>query len=101
MGYYRVLLHCELPNGFSIDGEPVGGFYTTRFVDASFDVAAGKLAVEELQHEAKFRDLRAQLSAAPVITAEEIQLADTPPAPDASLIGFAFYPVNRDSGDAA
>ena len=101
MGYYRVLVRCELPDGFSIDGEAIGGFYTTRFVDASFDVAAGKLAIEGLQDEEKFRNLRAQLTAAPVITAEEIELVHMRRAPDAPLIGFAFYPANADPGNAA
>jgi hypothetical protein len=46
MGYYKVLLRCELPKPLIIDGDTIGGFYTTRFVDASFDVAAGELAIE-------------------------------------------------------
>jgi hypothetical protein len=101
MGCYKVLLRCELPKPLIIDGDTIGGFYTTRFVDASFDVAAGELAIEGLRNEEKFYNLRAQLSGEPVITAEEIELAKTRQEPDAPLIGFVFYPVNDDSGDAA
>jgi hypothetical protein len=100
MGWYRVVLHCALPPGFSLDGEAVGGFYTPRFVEASFDGAAGDLAIEQLQAEPKFADLRMQLSGEPVVTADDIEPAEAP-SPDAPLAGFIFYPVHEEPEDAA
>ena len=45
MSYYRVLLLCQLPQGFTIEGEAVGGFYTTRYKRAGEDVDAGRMAI--------------------------------------------------------
>jgi len=101
MGWYRVVLHCALPEGFSVDDEPIAGFYTTRFVEAPFDKAAGEIATHELQGEQKFRDLRAQLSSDPIVDAEDIEPWAETPDPEARKIGFVFYPVNERPGDAA
>jgi hypothetical protein len=101
MAWYRVLLHCVLPEGFSRDDEAIAGFYTTRFVEAPFDKAAGDAAIDLLQGEQKFRDLRAQLSADPAIEAAEIEPWGEAPEPDARKIGFVFYPVNERPEDAA
>ena len=90
MGYYRVLLRCELPDGFRIDGEPMSGFHTTRFVDASSEVAAGEAAIDALRRETKFRALRAQLTADLMITAEEVEPEKNRRA-DAPLAGFLFH----------
>ena len=90
MGYYRVLLRCELPDGFCIDEEPMSGFYTTRFVDAGSDVAAGDAAIEALQREAKFVAMRANLPGNPLIKAEEIEPEQTRRV-DAPLHGYVFF----------
>ena len=71
----------------------MSGFYTTRFVDAGSDVAAGDAAIEALQREAKFVALRSQLAGEPVITAEEIEPEQTRRV-DAPLHGYAFYVVD-------
>src|SRR5687768_4420775 len=98
MGWFKVVLHCVLPEGFSIDDEAVAGFYTPRFVQAPFDKAAADIAILQLQAESKFRDMRAQLSGEPIVTADDIEPADAPP-PDAPLAGFVFYPVHEQSDD--
>ena len=89
MGYYRVTIHCRLPNGLMIDGDAIGGFHTTRVVEAPFEQAAGRMAIERLQRERKFLDLRAQ-SADPIVTVDAIEPTDVPPA-DAPPSGYAFY----------
>ena len=101
MGWYRVLLHGALPEGFSRDDEAVAGFYTTRFVEAAFDKAAGDAAIDELRREQKFRDLREQLSADPVIEAEKVEPWGEVPDPDARKTGFVFYFGNERPEDAA
>jgi hypothetical protein len=95
MGWYRVMLHCVLPEGFSLDDEPIAGFYTTRFVQAPFDKAAGEIAIDLLRDEQKFRDLRAQLPADVTIGADEVEPWEEAPEPDARKTGFVFYPVKE------
>jgi hypothetical protein len=88
-----------LPEALRIDEEEaVTGFYTTRFVEAPFDKAAADVAIALFRSEQKYRDLRNQLSADPVIDADEVEPWDEVPDPKARKTGLVFY---SDTEDAA